>query len=310
MTPLLRLGAFDVALDDCAVRYQSLLAGLFRVQVEPLDDRGGATLRLALGVAQGGSVFGPDDALRSVEEDGRITWKSDVVAGRFDFGTPCRLDLRVNVGHARARHLDHYLRIVLNAVLRRLGRMRLHAAAVDHAGSASLFVGDKGAGKTTICLHLARSGATVLGEDQIMVRRTPEGAFLAAGGDDLMRLTAKTEAHFFERPLDLPLVEVGGVRKKEIRARDHIAYLPNLERPLRRLFFPSIGGSFEIRPMGRREAVGRLAAPLLPVHRFASDRDRLDFLAFLAGLAEQVECFALTLTPDLADLRKLSEFLE
>jgi hypothetical protein len=170
-------------------------------------------------------------------------------------------------------------------------------------------VGDKGTGKTTISLHLARDGGTVLGEDQIMVHRSEQGTYLVAGGDDVMRLTSKTEAHFFPAWLDGGRVEVAGVPKREIRAGAHIACVPNGEHPLRRLFFPGIGDTFAIRPVSRVETVRRLAAPLLPINRFTSDEDRRDFLDFLAGISRQAECFSLTLTPDIAELRQLSEFL-
>jgi hypothetical protein len=245
------------------------------------------------------------------EADGRLHFVSDVIAGHLDrASTPNHLSLSINDANPHVRHLDLYLRIVLNAVFRRLDRLRLHAAAVEYAGATSMFVGDKGVGKTTTCLHLARAGGTVLGEDQIMVRRTSEGRYLVAGGDDVMRVTGKTEAHFFAGSLPAAAVEVAGVSKKEIRARDHIAYLPNSERSLERLFFPEVGQAFAIHPMARQQALGRLAGPLLPIHRFTSDDDRRDFIAFLAGVTRQAECFSLTLTPDLADLQKLSRFLE
>jgi hypothetical protein len=75
------------------------------------------------------------------------------------------------------------------------------------------------------------------------------------------------------------------------------------------MFFPAVGTSFEVRPLSRLETVGRLAAPLLPIHRFADDGDRRGFLEFLSGAARQAECFALTLTPDLDDLQQLVQVL-
>ncbi len=142
-----------------------------------------------------------------------------------------------------------------------------------------------------------------------MVRKTARDGYLAAGGDGLMRLTVKTEEHFFVEPLQAPAVVFAGAPKKEIQAGDLIACEPNRECPPRRLFFPEVGQSFAIRPLTGREALGRLAAPLSVIHRFTSDRDRRDFIVFLAGMTRQAECFSLTLTSDLADLEKLTEFL-
>jgi hypothetical protein len=310
MTPHLRLGAFDVALDECALPHRELLESLFRVRAESLPADAPVHLRLVLGSGGNGSAFRRDTALECREENGRVHFSSDVVAAELEHGTiPCRLRLMIDETNPYVRHLDLYLRIVLNAVLRRLGRIRLHAAAVDFAGATSLFVGDKGTGKTTICLHLAHEGGTVLGEDQIMVRRSEQGIYLAAGGDDLMRLTAKTEAHFFPDPLAGPSVDVGGVAKKEIRARAHITYVPNGEYPLRRILFPEVGQTFAVRTVSRVETLRRLSAPLLPINRFTGDRDRRDFIDFLAGMTRQAECLSLTLTPDLSDLQQLSRFL-
>ncbi|MGE3518339.1 MAG: hypothetical protein AB7J63_05260 [Vicinamibacterales bacterium] len=313
MMRVLRLGAFDLALDECSPAHQSLIESLFRATVEPLPSTEPVHLRLAIAAAQSGDRFGTGVALTAVEEDGLLHLSSDVVAGTLDLRPPeKRLRLRVNDAHLHVRHLDLYLRIVLNAVLRRLGRLRLHAAAVEVGGIASLFVGEKGAGKTTLCLHLAREGGTVLGEDQIMVRRSDSAGvdeFLVAGGDDLMRMTAKTETHFFRESPDGPSVEVAGVTKREIRARSHIRYETNLERPVRRIFFPRVGDTFDVQPLDRVAALSRIAAPLLPINRFTSAEDRRGFLDMLAGMTRQAECFTLTLTPDLRDLRQLSRFL-
>lgn len=308
MTRLLRLGAFDVAVEGCSPFHCALLEGLFRTRLESLRMGAAVNLRMTLGAA--GARFSQTVALECREENGRTYFSSDVVAGHLDRASiPFRLSLGIDDGNEHVRHLDLYLRIVLNAVLRRLDRLRLHAAAVELPSGASLFVGEKGAGKTTICLHLARAGGTVLGEDQIMVRRTAPDAYVVAGGDGRMRLTVKTEEHFFPEPLPEPALIVAGVSKKEIDAGQHVHCEPNLERPPRRLVFPELGQSFAIRTLSGREAVGRLAAPLLPIHRFTGNEDRRDFIAFLAGLTRQTECFALTLTPDLADLERLSEFL-
>lgn len=309
MTRAIRLGAFDVALDECSPAHQALIESLFRASAEAMRESAPMDLRLTI-TAGRPDEFGAGVALAAREDEGQVHLSSDVVAGTLDLRAPARrLLLRVNESHLHVRHLDLYLRIVLNAVLRRLMRVRLHAAAVEIGGTASLFVGEKGAGKTTLSLHLAREGGVVLGEDQIMVRQTDGGEYLIAGGDDLMRMTAKTEAHFFATPPAGTSVEVAGVAKREIRARSHIRYEVNRELPLRRIFFPSVGDTFAIRPLNRVETLSRLAAPLLPINRFTSDEDRRRFLEFLAGMTRQAECFTLTLTSDLADLGNLSQFL-
>lgn len=309
MTPTLRLGAFDIALIHCEPRHRTLLEGIFRTRARPRGDDEPAHLRLSLQPGGGGPVFREDDALACTREGHRLVLCSDLLAGYLVLGAGASLSLWTREDHPHARYLDHYLQVFLNAALRRLERVRLHAAAAELDGSVPLFIGDKGAGKTTISLHLARAGGVLLGEDQIMVRRRAAGDFVAAGGDGLMRVTARTERRFFPEPLNAPLVLLAGVRKKEIDADDHVPCALNEERSPTHLFFPAVADTFEVRPLSGRETLARLGAPLRPIHRFTGGEDRRDFLAFLAGLARQAEGFALTLSEDLDDLDRLVDFL-
>lgn len=61
------------------------------------------------------------------------------------------------------------------------GDIIVHASGVDDAGSGYCFVGASGAGKSTLAAHLSsRSAVTVLGEDQVILRRH-EDTFLVYG---------------------------------------------------------------------------------------------------------------------------------
>ncbi|HVT40170.1 MAG TPA: hypothetical protein VHE78_14110, partial [Gemmatimonadaceae bacterium] len=90
--------------------------------------------------------------------------------------------------------------VMVHKILFHLNRVILHAAAVEVDGEVCLFVGDKGAGKSTTCLALARAGGTVLGEDQVVLLKSRTG-YLVSGGDDRSRVTERTERHFFPAPL-------------------------------------------------------------------------------------------------------------
>jgi hypothetical protein len=52
----------------------------------------------------------------------------------------------------------------------------LHASAAAHDGRAVLTLGDKGAGKTTAALLLARSGWELLANDRVFARAEPDGS--------------------------------------------------------------------------------------------------------------------------------------
>jgi hypothetical protein len=62
--------------------------------------------------------------------------------------------------------------------LRQRGRYLVHAAgAVDPVGRAWLLAGDSGSGKSTLAYALARRGWRVLGDDGVLLERTPLGLF-------------------------------------------------------------------------------------------------------------------------------------
>jgi hypothetical protein len=204
-------------------------------------------------------------------------------------------------------HLYH-VSIVFNKILFLLDRLLLHAAAVVYKDSVSLFVGDGGAGKTTICLSIAAAGGVVLGEDRILLRRTPNGA-LVSGCEDRLRLTAKTEHHFFPERLPGEAREVNGVLKKEIRASAVASSTPYRDFGADRLFFCRVGAEFRIRKLSRQEAVLRLIGEVKKVQRFVSAEDQRSCLFFLSDLAERLPAYSLELSEDLHDLDKLNEFL-
>lgn len=56
------------------------------------------------------------------------------------------------------------------------GRLTLHAGAVAYGGRAIAFLGDSGAGKSTLCAACLRSGATLIGDDGIVVRSIRDGS--------------------------------------------------------------------------------------------------------------------------------------
>ena len=111
------------------------------------------------------------------------------------------------------RLLPHAVRAGPSPSARRRGRARRHT---------SLFLGGKGAGKSTLCLALARAGATVLGEDHVLVRRAAtawSGGFVVSGCDANMRLTAQTEEALLPQPPNGRKAWFGGVLKREFDLR-------------------------------------------------------------------------------------------
>src|SRR5699024_9092648 len=122
--------------------------------------------------------------------------------------------IRVTVRRGDRSHYDLcvHLAVVFHKILFLLDRIVLHAAAVRVAGRVALFIGDRGAGKTTTALALTRAGGTVLGEDHIILRRSGDG-FVVSGCDERWRVDARTERHFFDNPLPLEAADYAGRMK-------------------------------------------------------------------------------------------------
>jgi hypothetical protein len=65
--------------------------------------------------------------------------------------------------------------LVLSAWSEWVGRPVLHAAAVRVGGRAVGFLGQSGIGKSSLTLEFLRNGHRILGDDQLILQRTPEG---------------------------------------------------------------------------------------------------------------------------------------
>jgi hypothetical protein len=171
-----------------------------------------------------------------------------------------------------------------------------------------VFLGDRGAGKSTISLALGRAGATVLADDQIVVCST-DGRVFVSGVDGALRVTEKTEDFFFTAPIDAPAADFAGVAKKEVALADHVPAAPGVDEVPNELMFCCVGDRFELRPLARSEAVRRVAGSVLPHHRFAGAEDQADFLGLVTTFVQSVDVFELQLSPNLADLDRLVDRL-
>ncbi len=222
---------------------------------------------------------------------------------------PVRITIRVRRPDLRAVELDFHFSVVLHKILFLVDRVVLHGAAVHWNDQVSLFVGEKGAGKSTICLALARAGATVLGEDRLVLRKTATG-FLLSGGDERSRVTERTEQHFFPEPLAVPPRDFAGTLKKEIRMGDHFRSSPFEDFRPDRLYFPKITGRLQVTPLKAQPALLRLIQLTSHHHRFAGGTDQKRFLDYLAGFIGSVRACDVELSSNLSELERLNELLQ
>jgi hypothetical protein len=205
--------------------------------------------------------------------------------------------------------LVHSLMIVFYRMLLELDCLHLHAAAVRWNGETSLFLGGKGVGKSTLCLALARAGATILGEDHVLVRRSRQG-FEASGCDANMRLTAQTETALLPQPPTGRKAWFGGVLKREFDLRlTGFDVRPFVDYEPRRIFFPTVGERVAIEPMRRARAMARILDAIHDRHAIAGARDARRLLDYVGGLVDSLEAYELELSPRLSDLDAVVDFV-
>jgi hypothetical protein len=301
-----RFGSLDIRLHAGHRRYVDILPHAFRLW-PVADDATAPGVEL---VAVDGTEPRPPagqagDFLRIETEAGTVRVSTAISELRLDrMTTPACARLVVHVDDQQDAFVDHYIVMHLQKLLQQMGRLRLHGAAVELGGRTAVFLGDKGAGKSTISLALGRAGATVLADDQIVIRRT-DGEVLVSGVDGALRVTEKTERYFFDAPIRVPSADFGGVAKKEVALADHVAASPGVDVVPSDLLFCHVGDHFEIRPLARSEAVRRVVHSVQSLHRFAGPDDQADFLGLVTTFVQSVDVFELELSPDLAELDRL-----
>jgi hypothetical protein len=222
--------------------------------------------------------------------------------------SPVRILVAVLSPKMAERHLKVHLAVALFKVFFLLDRLILHAAAVDFRGSVSLFVGGKGAGKSTTALQLARAGGTILAEDRVILHKA-DGRFFVSGCGEKSRITAKTERHFFSKPLQVEPRDVEGVLKKEFPAGRFFSSMPYRDYPPDRLFFNQVGSRLKITRLSRGAALVGLMRETKTWHRFTDAEDHRRHLSYLGACVEALPAFRLELSQDLTELDHLVAFL-
>jgi hypothetical protein len=312
---LIRFGSFQGRLSYPRLKYLEALRTVFGVGLHPLpSDPIPAQFELCfeeatLPIADPHETPDPTNLIRLGGTQRSPTITTDAIRAELELDAqPVRIRLLMRQGGLPLPELCVHLGVIIHKLLFLLDRVILHAAAVRIHDTVNLFVGEKGAGKSTICLGLARAGGTVLGEDSVVLRRTARG-FLVSGGDQRSRVTEQTERHFFPEPLAVPARDFAGTLKKEIRIGDFFASRPFEDFPADRLLFPRVTGKHELRRLPARTALLRLMAYNGHFQRFAGRADQERFLDLLAGFNATVSAFDLELSHDLNELGTLVEQL-
>jgi hypothetical protein len=121
--------------------------------------------------------------------------------------TPFSVDVLGDPGTRRWRFT--VVMVVLEIAATRMRRMGLdlHAAAVEARGRSLLIVGPKGAGKTTLSLHLLRGGTWHAMSNDRAFAVAADGGFVVYGVPTAAKIRPATLAQFPELGRGLPAVE-------------------------------------------------------------------------------------------------------
>ncbi len=238
-----------------------------------------------------------DDRLRVTRRGSSTTWISRAGAVSVD-GRHARIAMRPTA--VVELELLFSFSVFIQKLLLALGLVRLHAGGAVVGDRTVVFVGDKGAGKSTLALGLGQRGARVLGDDQLAVQASG-ASVVVAGSHPGIRLTADTEA-LLPAPLAVEPVVLAGVAKKEVPLEAVVPAAPYLPHAPTDLWFPQVGERFALAPMRRQEALARLVGAVAPLHRFADGPDRRDLIDVLHRLVSATSVRGVTLSRDLRDL--------
>ena len=186
-------------------------------------------------------------------------------------GTQVLCQPAVGVADATTRHL--YLNQVLPLALSRMGKLVLHASAVEVHGEGIVFVGESGRGKSTLAASFATSGYRFLTDDGLVIEERLTGYHVLPSHPSIRLWADSQEA------LVHPATRIAGpvqfTSKTRFLAGDEIAFCDE-PRPLRRVYFLGDGASphVEFAPMG---ASGRMIE--LVKHSFLLDIHARELIA-------------------------------
>jgi len=313
----LPLGSWGLNVYATRKYYTRVLGHHFKRNIEesPQVDKPGANLYM-IGAARDSEVI---KSQASLPDESTARWEypvngaASLATGRFQvfvFTGPRTPDILIYVREPQYSHEAFHGHVfeIIHKILFMFDMFYVHAAAVERGGRVSAFVGDRGNGKSTICLRLAKEGAVILSDDHIVFKKK-RGRFLVSGCEETGRVTGKTEDALFGKKLDSESKRFGGVLKKEVLLADFFECAHFKDFHINDIFFTHIGAEFAIVPVTPSEAVLRLIECTKPFFRFNRTEDYAEYLGYFSGLAAKTRLYDLTLTRNLGDLDRLDAFL-
>lgn len=156
---------------------------------------------------------------------------------------------RGRVAETTLRHL--LLDQALPVALASAGALVLHASAVCLDGRAVLFMGEGGAGKSTLAALLGSAGCPVLADDGVLLEESG-GEIRAVPSYPGLRLMPDAMSAAAIDRVDVEVAEY--TRKRRILAAADPARFQRVPAPVGRLYALSAGAACAFEPLSRRDA--------------------------------------------------------
>lgn len=307
---IFRIGSLAFTLRTVDRRDAEALSLMFK---QPLEAAEGGTAQATIDIVDADAAGYPEvppDGLLISRSDRGFTLCSEVVTVAFERrGEAWRATIAVRAGGRTFPFYQVHLSIAMHRILLALERAYVHAAAVTVRDRTFLFMGEKGAGKSSIATSLGRLGGAILSDDHVLIGRTVNG-YVVSGCERRARVTADTEAEVFGRALSIQAEDFAGTMKKEFLVSDFFESRPHDDAPLSGIFFPRVGARLHATARSPRLAALDLIRRTRPSYRPQDAEDVRALLEFWTGLASAVRACDLELSPSISDLAHLPDVLD
>lgn len=149
------------------------------------------------------------------------------------------------------------LGMVFAVILHQRGLLTLHGSAVEIDGSAAVFLGGKGWGKSTLAATLYARGHQLINDDLVAVDFAANGSPVIIPGFPQLKLLPEAAAFALgDDPDTLPEIAKGYVK----RARRGIERFSNKSLPIKAIYQIGKGTTLAIKPLNPQEAVFQIIA--------------------------------------------------
>ena len=194
----------------------------------------------------------------------------------------------------------------IGVLLHQRGLLVLHASAVDMGGTAVVFLGNAGWGKSTTAAALHARGRGVIADDVVALALQNEGDPIVLPAFPRLKLWPQVVASLGQDPEDLARV-CPGEDKRVYRVAEGFSQVPV---PLGRIYVLGGGTCAQIEPLGFKEAFIQLVRHSYAVHLLNATGTVSRHFRQCAALAGCVPASRLKRRQSLASLSDLARLVE